>query len=278
MPARIWYTELHLTGVSLSCVVAVPADGTQGRLRIAMNLAAVQAIAASPPSYAISLVVPPDLLRTSTLTLLTTTSGLKTAGVLVLPPDPSSPNSVIPNPPAEGYSSACPTPQLLNYIPSQPAIPDRPTQVTQFNNSYRWNPLGDASELLAFQMGIVTLTEDEASYVVDLAQENEANEASGSFVSQTAQFFYYMYAQDSTVQCLQDGQITLTGRKCLRRIQPVSLYSDLRIAAIVVCRCISDLHASGRSEHLGLAGQPDAQQHRFACASEQDSSNRDDHG
>lgn len=170
-----------------------------------MDEAALQALAASPPSYKVALVVPVEMLRASTLRLLTATPGLTVAGLMVLPAEKSA-GGIAPALLPGGYSHAPRSPQLRPYIPSQAAIPDRPARTSVFNSSYAWNPLGDGSNLMRFEMAIVTLTASEQDYVLGLARANEDHEAQGKFVAHAAEFSYHMFAKDSTVRCLNDGQ------------------------------------------------------------------------
>ena len=188
-------------------VRTVPASGTHGRLRLALDQASLDALVASPPSYAVSLVMPVSMLRAATIRQL---AGMSIAGIMVLP-DTSSSGST-PNPrPAGGYSPAPSQPQLVPYIPSQPAIPNRPAQSPLFNNSYSWNPLGDGLSSMQFPYAIVTIVPNEVNYLLSLAQLNEQHEAAGTFVDQEAEFFYYMYAHGNSVNCLYDATCVPVG-------------------------------------------------------------------
>ena len=144
------------------------------------------------------------LLRAATLRTLMS-SGLKLAGILVLPQVSSDSSTPAPLP-VGGYSPAPSRSQQLPYIPSQPAIPERPLVAPLFNNSFEWNPLGDGLSEMTFDFGIVAVEQTEVAGLTALASTNEEHEAQGKFVSETAEFFYYMYAKDSTVRCLDEGQ------------------------------------------------------------------------
>ena len=182
-----------------------------------MDEAALQSLVSSPPSHKVALVVPVAMLRATTLQLLTSTPGLTVAGVMVLPAEKSA-GGIAPALLPGGHSHAPRSPQLRPYIPSQPAIPDRPTRSSVFNSSYAWNPLGDGSNLMHFEMAIVTLTPSEQEYVLGLARDNEDHEARGKFVAHAAEFSYHMFAKDNTVRCLKDGQTSGTWALAVSRI------------------------------------------------------------
>jgi len=193
---------LHQTGW-IGC--GLPKGGLHGRLRLALDDAAVAALVASPPSYPVALVIDPTMLRGPLVQTLQSTPGLEVVGIMLTPSPMMSPGSQTPVPPAVPYSSGPAAPQLLPYIPSSPAIPDRPSRPTRFNRSYVWNPPGDGLELQRLdRLAVVTLTATEAPHVLALAQENEESENKGDFVAQTVEFSYYMYAEENTVKCLED--------------------------------------------------------------------------
>jgi len=108
-------------------------------------------------------------------------SSLKTAGILVL----QSPN------PPNGYSTDDPSPQ--SYLDIN-------------NSSYIWNPPGNSMYSQAYPFAIVALSSaDESNYILQLAQDNEASVNRSAFVAEAVEFRYRMYADGSSMQCLNDA-------------------------------------------------------------------------
>jgi hypothetical protein len=182
----------------------VPFDGLRGRLRLALDDAALSALISSPPSYSVAVLLPPTMLRAAAVQALMHTPGLEVAGIMVLPSPMLSPGSQTPVPPTGPYSSGPAAPQLRPFLPLDSSSPSSST--SRFTNrSYAWNPSGDGLELLQLSLAVVTVTAAEKDYLTSLAESNERAAAKGDFVSQTVEFKYYMYAKDNTVRCLEDA-------------------------------------------------------------------------
>lgn len=178
----------------------LPSGGLSGTIRLVADQSSLTSLLNNPPTDRLALLLSPTLFTMSNMVAISNT--LNVAGVMVLPTDSSATSGPIP--PPGGRSPFTSTPQYLPGFSPSTAIPGPIINPPLFNNTYTWNTLGNSLSLQQFNFAIVSVTYTEQSYVLNLAQTNEVRILQGEFAYYVAEFEYYMYAQENSIQCLTD--------------------------------------------------------------------------